>query len=117
MLANILIFTYDFSKGISLYKTERKEDCMSKKQMVTVSIRLDAELKKRMEDLCDELGITMASAYTVFTKKCVREHGLPFKLTADPFYSEANMEFLRRGIQALNEGKGIDFNPFDTKEE
>ena len=90
---------------------------MIKKQMVTISIRLDAELKKQMEDLCEELGITMASAYTIFTKKCVREHGLPFKVTLDPFYSRANQEYLIRSLKELEEGKGIKYNPFEDKEE
>lgn len=32
-------------------------------------------------------------------------------ITADPFYSESNMAHLRRGIAALNAGKGIEREP------
>ncbi len=88
-----------------------------KSKMVTISLRLDSDLKDKMEKLCDELGMSMSTAYTIFTKKCVSEQGLPFKVNVDPFYSEANMKFLKRGIKALNEGKGIKFNPFEDKEE
>ena len=82
------------------------------KEMVTLSIRLDADLKEKMENLCEELGMSMSTAYTIFTKKCVKEHGIPFKISADPFYSQSNMDHLKRSIKELDEGKGIEFDPF-----
>ena len=33
---------------------------------------------------------------------------IPFKLSADPFYSESNMAHLRRGIAAFNASKGVE---------
>jgi len=68
---------------------------------------MDEDLKKRMEKLCDELGMNLTTAFTIFAKKATREHRIPFELDADPFYSESNMRFLRQGIAALNEGKGV----------
>ncbi|MFU7517045.1 hypothetical protein [Clostridium sp. HCS.1] len=32
----------------------------------------------------------------------------------DPFYSESNIEHLRRGIEALNSGKGIEKELIDA---
>lgn len=88
-----------------------------KGKMVTISIRLDSDLKNKMEKLCDDLGMSMSTAYTIFTKKCVTEQGLPFKVNVDPFYSKANQEFLKRSLKELEEGKGIKYNPFEDKEE
>ena len=50
----------------------------------------------------------MTAAFTVFAKTVSREKRIPFEITADPFYSESNMEHLRRGIAALNAGKGVE---------
>ena len=40
-------------------------------------------------------------------QKVGRERRIPFEVSADPFYSESNMAHLRRGISALNAGKGV----------
>ena len=37
-----------------------------------VNFRMDADLKKRMEAVCDELGMNMTTAFTVFAKKMTR---------------------------------------------
>jgi len=67
---------------------------------------MDAELKKRMEAVCDELGMNMTTAFTVFAKKMTREHRIPFEVSSDPFYSEKNVAFLRRGMAELDAGLG-----------
>lgn len=73
---------------------------------ITISIRMDYELKQQMETLCDKLGMSMATAYVIFTKRCVSEHGIPFRVTADPFYSESNMSFIREARAAIDRGEG-----------
>ena len=74
-------------------------------QVVNVNFKLDADIKKSMEEACSEMGISMSAA---FAKKVGREKRIPFEITADPFYSESNMKHLRRGIEALNAGNGIE---------
>ncbi|MBR6701033.1 MAG: type II toxin-antitoxin system RelB/DinJ family antitoxin [Firmicutes bacterium] len=73
-----------------------------------VNIRMDTELKRSMEEICQELGMNMTTAFTIFAKKMSRERRIPFEVSIDPFYSESNLEHLRRGIKALNEGKGVE---------
>lgn len=72
-----------------------------------VNIRMDEELKKNMEQVCQELGMSMTTAFTIFAKKMSREKRVPFDVSIDPFYSESNMAFLREGVAELNAGKGI----------
>ena len=67
---------------------------MSKK--VTVSLKLDADVKESMEQVCSELGLSMSEAFTVFAKKVGREKRIPFEVSVDPFYSEENMLKLRK---------------------
>jgi len=48
-----------------------------------LNIRLDSELKKQMEELVAELGLTMTTAFTVFAKATIRERKIPFEISAD----------------------------------
>lgn len=75
-------------------------------QAVNVNFRMDEDLKKSMESVCAELGLSMTAAFTIFAKKVSREKRIPFEVAVDPFYTESNMEHLRRGVAALNAGKG-----------
>ena len=71
-----------------------------------VNFRIDQELKRNMDAVCKEMGMTTTSAFAIFATKVVREHRIPFEINADPFYSSENMEFLREAVAALNAGKG-----------
>lgn len=61
-----------------------------------VNFRIEAALKRDMEQTCRELGMNLTTAFTIFAKKVAREHRIPFDVSVDPFYSEANLEHLRR---------------------
>lgn len=76
----------------------------------SICIRMDSELKKRMETVCSDLGINMTTAFTILAKKMVREQRIPFDVSIDPFYSESNLKHLREGIRELNAGRGIVHN-------
>lgn len=73
-----------------------------------VSIRMDEELKKQFEDFCAEIGMSMTTAFCVFAKTAVRRREIPFMISAeaDPFYSPANMERLRRSIAQMERTGG-----------
>lgn len=73
----------------------------------TVSVRMDEDVKRDMEAVCKELGLSMSAAFTIFAKKVGREHRIPFEVSCDPFYSKANMDHVREGVEALNRGRGI----------
>jgi len=52
-----------------------------------INIRMDAELKREFEAFCQEVGMSMTTAFTIFAKKAVREQKIPFEVSAekDPF--------------------------------
>lgn len=81
-----------------------------------VNIRMDEELKKNMEQTCQELGMNMTTAITIFAKKMTREKRIPFDVSVDPFYSESNMAHLRRGVEALNAGNGVEHDIIEADE-
>ena len=46
----------------------------------TVSIRMDSELKRRFEQFCEDVGMNMTTAFTIFAKKVVNENRIPFDI-------------------------------------
>lgn len=66
-----------------------------------VNIRMDEELKKSMEQTCQELGMNMTTAITIFAKKMTREKRIPFEVSVDPFYSQENMTRLRESVAQM----------------
>lgn len=71
-----------------------------------VNFRMDETLKERMEKTCKEMGLTVTAAYTMFATKVTREQRIPFEITADPFYSEINMERLRKNAAEMDKTGG-----------
>ena len=76
-------------------------------QAVMVNFRLDETDKKGMEKVCNEIGISMSAAFTIFAKKVSREKRIPFELNVDPFYSEENMDKLKKILADMNSGKNM----------
>lgn len=73
----------------------------------SITIRMDENLKKQAEILFEDMGLNMTTAFTIFTKAVVRQNKIPFEITADPFYSEANMRVLNQRIADIESGKSI----------
>lgn len=74
---------------------------------VLVNIRMDEELKKSMETTCQELGINMTTAFTIFAKKMSREKRIPFEVSVDPFYSDSNIKAINESIEQIKQGKVV----------
>ena len=72
--------------------------------MSQINIRMDDNLKIRAEALFEELGMNMSTAFTIFIKQALRQNGIPFEITADPFYGEINQAHLHKVITALESG-------------
>ena len=67
-------------------------------QSVNVNFKLDADVKKSMEQVCSELGLSMSAAFTVFAKKVGREKRIPF-------YSDSNIRYLENIVRDIKDGK------------
>ena len=72
----------------------------------TISIRMDPTLKAEFDTVCRDLGMSMSTAVVMLAKKMTREKRLPFEVSADPFYSEANLQRLRAAISQMEETGG-----------
>ena len=85
--------------------------------MAQISLRVDDDVKRGAEQTFEDIGLSMSTAINIFLKKVARERRIPFELSADPFYSESNMAHLRRGVAALNAGKGVEHEPIEVEGE
>ncbi len=76
-----------------------------------VNIRMDEQTKKEFNAFCNEIGISVSSAFNIFAKTVVREHRIPFEITTDVPNSDT--------IAAIEKAdKGVDvFGPFNTVDE
>lgn len=67
----------------------------------TISVRIDSDLKKNFDAVCNDLGLSMTTAITILAKKMSREKRIPFEVAIDPFYSAENMNRLRKSIAQM----------------
>ena len=72
----------------------------------SVTIRMKEGLKRQVEMLFDDMGLNMTTAITIFAKAVVKQGKIPFEITADPFWNEANQARLIKSIAQLEAGKG-----------
>jgi len=49
----------------------------------SINIRIDEDLKRDFDGICDDLGLTMTAAFTVFAKTVVRRQSIPFEISKD----------------------------------
>lgn len=73
----------------------------------TISVRMDDDLKKDFDHICNELGLSMTAAVTMLAKKMTREKRLPFEVSLDPFYSSSNLTALQESIAQMQQGKTV----------
>ena len=72
-----------------------------------INFRIEENTKKELEKICNELGITLSTAFNIFAKKVIREKRIPFDVSIDPFYSDSNQNALQESIKQLEEGKVV----------
>ena len=46
----------------------------------TINFRVDTDLKEEFSKLCDEMGLSVSSAFTAFMKMTIRENAIPFPI-------------------------------------
>ncbi|MCD8180614.1 MAG: type II toxin-antitoxin system RelB/DinJ family antitoxin [Firmicutes bacterium] len=77
--------------------------------MTTISLRFDDDMKKELDDMCDEMGMNLTTFFMIYAKKALRERRIPFDIAAplDPFYSEKNMKQIKKADSQVKDGKVI----------
>lgn len=74
----------------------------------TLSIRMDEDLKRQLDAICADVGMTTSTAVNLFARAFIRQGRLPFEVVAsDSFFSEANRKHLERSLRQLQEGRTV----------
>jgi DNA-damage-inducible protein J len=79
---------------------------------------MDTEVKNQFDDFCGKVGMNASTAFNMFARAVLREKRLPFEVTieTDPFYGDSNIAHLRRGLAALNAGRGVEHDIIEASE-
>lgn len=77
--------------------------------MTTISLRLDDDMKKELDDMCEEMGMNITTFFMIYAKKALRDRCIPFEIAApkDKFYSSPNMEQIKKAEQQIKSGKVV----------
>ena len=67
-----------------------------------VNFRMDKNLKLQFEKLCDDLGLSMSAAFTVFAKTMVRQQRVPFDIGL-----EVPNEETLKSIENIEKGQNL----------
>ncbi|MDU6181114.1 MAG: type II toxin-antitoxin system RelB/DinJ family antitoxin [Anaerococcus vaginalis] len=72
--------------------------------MAQINLRVDDDVKKQAELVCNDIGISLSSAINIYLKKLGREYRIPFDVSVDPFYSKKNIEYLEEKFSKYKKG-------------
>ena len=75
--------------------------------MAQVSFRMDDDLKASAERTFRDMGMNMSTAINIFVTQTVRRQQFPFIIESDPFYSDRNLENLRRRAADMDRGVNV----------
>ncbi len=74
----------------------------------SVNFRMDEQLKKNVEEICQKMGMSLTTALTIFCRKVEQERKIPFEVTAeasDPFYDQSNIRYLEQQLEDYRAGR------------
>ena len=72
--------------------------------MAQINLRVDDDVKKQAELVCNDIGISLSSAINIYLKKLGREYRIPFDVSVDPIYSKKNIEYLEEKFSEYKKG-------------
>ena len=49
-----------------------------------INIRVDSEIKTQAQEVFTSLGLDMTTAINIFLRQAIRQHGIPFPVSAEP---------------------------------
>ncbi|MDD6258202.1 MAG: type II toxin-antitoxin system RelB/DinJ family antitoxin [Erysipelotrichaceae bacterium] len=69
----------------------------------TFSIRMDTDLKKQFDEICEDMGMSATTAFNIFARTVVREKRIPFEIHASDDKEETSItqEDLLKALASL----------------
>ena len=79
--------------------------------METISVRIDKDTRKKMNQVCDELGLSLSTAFNMYAKVVAREKRIPLILDLNYKYNFDTQKSIKNVIDKKNLSKS--FNSVD----
>ncbi|MDR2505262.1 MAG: type II toxin-antitoxin system RelB/DinJ family antitoxin [Oscillospiraceae bacterium] len=80
------------------------------------SVTMDSGIKQRLDEFCASVGLTATVAFNLFAHALLRENRLPFEVKPKLSEREEYFARLRRGMEELNQGKGVEHDIIEVDE-
>lgn len=71
-----------------------------------VELQLNTKLYNEMDEVCEDLGMTVDDAFQIFARKMVNEQGIPFEVTEKEYPQEDHKALLLK-ITEMIAGIGL----------
>ena len=57
-----------------------------------VTVRIDSEMKSQFDELCEQFGMSVNTAFNIFVKAVVRSRSIPFPIKGDKAESNSALD-------------------------
>lgn len=81
-------------------------------ETINVTIRLDKDIKESAEQMFNDMGMNLSTAFNIFVRQSLRQGRIPFDIY-DPFYNEKNQARLAKSIAQAEAGKLTVHDPIE----
>ena len=71
----------------------------------TISLRIDKETRKKMDSVCEELGVSISAAFNMYAKAIAREKRIPLSLDLNSEYNNQTSKSIKNVINKKNLSK------------
>ena len=87
--------------------------------LTTLTARVDQKDKVKFDEFCSDVGLNTSIAINLFVKAVLREKRIPFDIaqSQDPFYSESHLNYIKKSVKEVKEGKGKSHELIEVKDE
>lgn len=86
------------------------------RELVEVNLQIDNRIKKEMERVCFDLGLSIEDVFLLFAKEVAKQKRIPFDIKEDLFNSKSNITYLEKKLSDYKKGK-INFEEHDLIED
>ena len=78
----------------------------------TISLRIDKDTRKKMNKVCDELGLSLSTAFNMYAKVIARDKRIPLSLDLNNTYNLKTQKAIHNVVKKRNLS-----NTFDSIDE
>ena len=79
-----------------------------------ISVRVDSDTKKQFNSFCLSVGLTPTAAITMYIKKVINEHRIPFEISNNinisndhEYFNEGMVGVLLKAKEQVESGRGL----------